>query len=129
MPRSSPPSQSTSFGAAQWRIVTPWVCAQRCSTIEAGIAFGPAAVDDRHLFGAEQARLHRRVDRRHAAADDEHAPADRHRGRVGLAQFGDELDRVAQARDLRFGDAERVDAGQAEAEEHRVELAEQRRRA
>ena len=42
----------------------------------------PAAVDDRHLLGAEQARLHRRVDRRHAAADDEHAPADRHRGRV-----------------------------------------------
>ena len=40
-----------------------------------------AAVADRHLLGAEQLRLHRGVDRRHAAADDDDAAADRQRWR------------------------------------------------
>ena len=41
-----------------------------------------AAVADRHLLGAEQLRLHRGVDRRHAAADDDDAPADRQRRKI-----------------------------------------------
>ena len=81
----------------------------------------PAAVADRHLLGAEQLRLHRRVDRRHAAADDHDAPADRQRGEIlGLAKVGDELDRVVDAVGVLAVGAKRIDAGKAHAEEHRV---------
>ena len=40
-----------------------------------------AAVDDRHLLGAELLRLHAGVDRGHAAADHHHPPPDRQRRR------------------------------------------------
>ena len=82
-----------------------------------------AAIDDRHLLGAEQLRLHGGVDRRHAAADHHDAAADRQRREiVRLAQLGDPVDRVdGAARALAFR-AERVHAGEAHAEEHRVEI-------
>ena len=55
-------------------------------------------VADRHLLGAKQFRLHRGVDRRHAAADDNDAAANRQAGEIaGLAQFGNELHRVGDA--------------------------------
>ncbi len=80
-----------------------------------------AAIDDRHLLRAQQLRLHRRVDRRHAAADDDDAPADRQAGQIGgLPQFGDPANRVGAAGDFLLFKAERVDAGKAEPEKDGV---------
>ena len=40
-PFTAPFSLSTSFGAAQWRMVTPLVCAHCCSTADADMASAP----------------------------------------------------------------------------------------
>ena len=86
-----------------------------------------AAVDDRHLLGAELLRLHAGVDRGHAAADDDDAPADRQRGEVRrLAQLGDEVDRGPHASLGRALGLERPHAAEADPEEHRVEVGAQR---
>ena len=90
----------------------------------------PAAIDDGHVLGAEALRLRGDVDRGHAAADHHDAAADRQRGEiVRLAQVGDVVDRVLDAGDLLAGEAERVDAGKADAEKHRVEISGEDRRA
>ena len=83
-----------------------------------------AAVADRHLLGAEQLRLHGGVDRRHAAADDDDAAADRQMSARSLAwrrsamKSTASLDAVGV---LALG-AQRVDAAKPDAEEHRVVL-------
>ncbi len=82
-----------------------------------------APVDHRDLVGPEELRLHRRVDGRHAAADHDHAAADGKRREVfRLAQRGDPADGVLDAGQVLALDGERVDGGQAHAEEHRVEV-------
>ncbi len=82
-----------------------------------------AAVADRHLFRAEEPGLNGRVDGRHAAADDDDAPADRDGGLVRrLPQFRNEIDGVDDARKVFAFRAERVDAGKAHAEEDGVEI-------
>ena len=73
-------ARARSGAAAAWPIAgltAPAVCASSCSQRLAFIAGGTAAVDDRHLLGAEELRLHRRIDRRHAAADHDDAATDR----------------------------------------------------
>ena len=75
-------------------------------------------------LGAEKLRLHRRVDRGHAAADHDGAPPDvQRRGILGLAQARDEVDRVLDAVELLARHAEIVHRAEPEAEEHRVEVA------
>ena len=62
-----------------------------------------AAIDDRHGLGAEPLRLHRDVDRRHAAADDDDPPADGQRGQVlRLPEAGDIVDGVDDVFELVF---------------------------
>ena len=75
-----------------------------------------AAIGDGDEFGAEPLRLHRGVDRRHAAADHHDAAADRQLGQIlGLPQLGDEGDGVDDVRErLLAGQPELVDAGQAD---------------
>src|SRR5579883_1347996 len=84
-----------------------------------------ASIDDRHQFGAEPLALHRDVDRRHAAADHDDAAADRQFRQVfRLAQLGDVLDGVDDIGERRLiGEAELIDAGQAETEKDGVVIA------
>ena len=80
-----------------------------------------APVADRHLLGAEQLRLNGRIDRRHAAADDDDAAPDFQRRKVrSLAKLGDELDGVLDAVGVLALGAQRVDAAKPHAEEHRI---------
>ncbi|ENN89851.1 hypothetical protein RHSP_80435 [Rhizobium freirei PRF 81] len=82
-----------------------------------------AAIADRHLFGAEQLGLHGRVDRGHAAAENDDAAADGDVGlAAGLAQLGDVGDSIGDAIEVLAFGAQRVDAGKAEAEEDGVIL-------
>ena len=61
------------------------------------------------------------IDRRHAAADDDHAAADSKRGQVGrLAKFGDELDGIFHAVALLALGTQRIDACKAKPEEDRI---------
>ena len=85
------------------------------------------AIEHGDLVGTQQPGLHGGIHRRHAAADHHHAPAHRHRGFVGrLADVGNEVHRIAQAFGLRLGRPQRIDARQAQAEEHGVMLCQQR---
>ena len=62
------------------------------------------------------ARLHGGVHRRHAAANDHHAPAYRHLAQVlRLTQLGNKVHRIAQAAGLWFGNPNAVDPAQAQA--------------
>ena len=80
-----------------------------------------AAVENGHVLRAEQLRLHGDIDRRHAAADHQHAAADlEFRKVLGLPQFGDVVDGIFHALGVFILEAERVDAGKADAEEHGV---------
>ncbi len=80
-----------------------------------------AAVGDRHLFRAQQLRLHGRVDCRHAAANHHDAAPHRQPAEVGgLAQFGDEIDRIVDASGRLAFRPQRIDAAKPHAEEHRV---------
>jgi hypothetical protein len=84
-------------------------------------ALAPAAIDHGHMLGAQQARLHGGVHRRHAAADHHHMAAHRQPAQiVALAQLGDEIDRVAHALGSLAVRAQRVHPGQPDAQEHRV---------
>ena len=89
---------------------------------------GAAAIGDRHALGAEALRLHRDVDRGHAAADDDDAAPDRQFGEVlGLPQLGDVVDRVDDVGEFALArQAELVGRAEADAEEHRVIVAPQR---
>ncbi len=50
-------------------------------------------------------------------------PPDGQRRRIlALAQFGDEIDGIAHARQILAGDAQRVYPGQTHAQKHRVEI-------
>ena len=82
-----------------------------------------AAIDDRHFLGAEELRLDRGIDRRHAAADHNDAATDRQSREVlRLPELGDPGDGIFRpARVLALG-AKRVHAGEAHAEEHGVEI-------
>ena len=124
MPVTLPPSARTRFG---------------CQPVADGDALGgreillelggvhvllAAAVADGHLLGAEQLGLHGGVDRRHAAADDDDAAADRQRRRGRSAWRSSAMKSTASSTPvgiLALG-AQRVDAAQAHAEEHRVVL-------
>jgi hypothetical protein len=100
MPETLPFSAMTRFGCSQWRMMTPFggEILLELGSVHVLLA---APVADGHLFGAEQLGLHGGVDRRHAAADDDDAPTDRQFGEVGrLAQFGDEIDGVGDARSI-----------------------------
>ncbi len=62
---------------------------------------GPAAIENGDILGTQQFRLDGDVDRRHAAADHQHAAAHRQLAQVlGLAQFGDVIDRILDALDI-----------------------------
>ncbi|MPL84611.1 hypothetical protein SDC9_30576 [bioreactor metagenome] len=83
-----------------------------------------AAIDDGRGLGTQQLRLHRRVDRGHAAADHHHLAPDRQGGKVvGLPQRRDELGR--RRRKLAPRHVQRVHPGQPDAEEDGVVPAEQ----
>ena len=76
-----------------------------------------APVDHVHRFGAQQLALHRGVHRGHAAADHHHPAAYRQmlqRGRIGgLPQLGDEVHRIAHARQVLARHAQALRGGQA----------------
>ena len=82
-----------------------------------------AAIDDGDLLGAEPLRLGGDVDGGHAAADHDHAAADGQRGQIlRLAEPGDVIDRILDAGHVLAGEAERIDAAEADGEEDGVEV-------
>ena len=85
----------------------------------------PAPVDHGHVLRAEPLALHRDVDRRHAAADHDDAPADRQLRPGPAPGAARRCSRPRRARPRRSSlvEAEAVDAGQTDAEEYRVVVA------
>src|SRR5688572_14845109 len=86
-----------------------------------------AAIDQGHVLGAQLLGLHSDIDGGVAAADDDHLAANLEVSLVGrLAQIGDVADGIGDARQLILAlQTQRIDAGETEAQEHRIEVAAQ----
>ncbi len=82
-----------------------------------------APVAHRHLFGAEKLGLNGGIHRRHAAADDDDAAADRNISlRFRLTEVGDELHSIDHAEFVRAFDGERIDATETDTKENGIVL-------
>src|SRR5689334_12844133 len=82
-----------------------------------------AAITDRHLFGAEELRLHGGVDGGHASAENDDAAADGNVALVcGLAQACDEVDGIIDAGQVFAFDTKRINTSKADTEEDGVIL-------
>ena len=85
--------------------------------------FHAAAVHHVHHLGPQQLGLHSGIHGGHAAANHHHMVADGHGSYIDrLAQFGDEVHRVAHPGQVFARQAQRLHFGQAQAEKHGIEF-------